>query len=209
MAVLGLYSSGYKKKKYDDGRDLSSYVFSQQVEYQNSSKYWLLPEKIHRQKNRVWKKKSDWNNRLLLNQYLSFIKVNSVRLKLPLPAMNVFLKTLSRYWQYADFRGLRHAILAKVIEKDENKGFIESAMRIRSKASWYFAFKGKDGIMKEILLRICRYHHTKRETALFCTNRSVWFCPIAFDIDNYESQLVHVFALQLAPLVFVRIGELR
>ncbi len=36
------------------------------------------------------------------------------------------------------------------------------------------------------------------------------FARLLFDIDNYESQLVHVkFALQLAPLVFVRIGELR
>lgn len=101
--------------------------------------------------------------------------------------------------------------LAKVIEKDENKGFIESAMRIRSKASQVFRFAVKMGLCQRDIAQDLSGTITQREKQHYSALTDPFdFARLLFDIDNYESQLVHVkFALQLAPLVFVRIGELR
>lgn len=101
--------------------------------------------------------------------------------------------------------------LAKVIEKDENKGFIESAMRIRSKASQVFRFAVKMGLCNRDIAQDLSGTITQREKQHYSALTDPFdFARLLFDIDQYESQLVHVkFALQLAPLVFVRIGELR
>lgn len=101
--------------------------------------------------------------------------------------------------------------LAKVIEKDENKGFIESAMRIRSKASQVFRFAVKMGLCERDIAQDLAGTITQREKNHYSALTDPFdFARLLFDIDSYESQLVHVkFALQLAPLVFVRIGELR
>lgn len=101
--------------------------------------------------------------------------------------------------------------LAKVIEKDENKGHIESAMRIRSKASQVFRFAVKMGLCERDIAQDLAGTITQREKKHYSALTDPFdFARLLFDIDNYESQLVHVkFALQLAPLVFVRIGELR
>ena len=101
--------------------------------------------------------------------------------------------------------------LAKVIEIDENKGFIESAMRIRSKASQVFRFAVKMGLCDRDIAQDLSGTITQREKSHYSALTDPFdFARLLFDIDNYESQLVHVkFALQLAPLVFVRIGELR
>ena len=101
--------------------------------------------------------------------------------------------------------------LAKVIEKDENKGFIESAMRIRSKASQVFRFAVKMGLCDRDIAQDLAGTITQRERSHYSALTDPFdFARLLFDIDNYESQLVHIkFALQLAPLVFVRIGELR
>jgi len=101
--------------------------------------------------------------------------------------------------------------LAKVIEKDEAKGYIESAMRIRSKASQVFRFAVKMGLCDRDIAQDLAGTITQREKNHYSALTDPFdFARLLFDIDNYESQLVHVkFALQLAPLVFVRIGELR
>lgn len=101
--------------------------------------------------------------------------------------------------------------LAKVIEKDENKGHIESAMRIRSKASQVFRFAVKMGLCERDVAQDLAGTITQREKNHYSALTEPFdFARLLFDIDHYESQLVHVkFALQLAPLVFVRIGELR
>ena len=101
--------------------------------------------------------------------------------------------------------------LAKVIEKDENKGFIESAMRIRSKASQVFRFAVKMGLCDRDIAQDLAGTITQREKSHYSALTDPFdFARLLFDIDNYESQLVYLkFALQLAPLVFVRIGELR
>ncbi|MCK4086097.1 integrase arm-type DNA-binding domain-containing protein [Acinetobacter radioresistens] len=101
--------------------------------------------------------------------------------------------------------------LAKVIEKDENKGHIESAMRIRSKASQVFRFAVKMGLCERDVAQDLAGTITQREKNHYSALTDPFdFARLLFDIDHYESQLVHVkLALQLAPLVFVRIGELR
>lgn len=101
--------------------------------------------------------------------------------------------------------------LAKVIEKDESKGYIESAMRLRSKASQVFRFAVKMGLCDRDIAQDLAGTITQREKSHYSALTDPFdFARLLFDIDNYESQLVHVkFALQLAPLVFVRIGELR
>lgn len=101
--------------------------------------------------------------------------------------------------------------LAKVIEKDESKGYIESAMRLRSKASQVFRFAVKMGLCDRDIAQDLAGTITQREKQHYSALTDPFdFARLLFDIDNYESQLVHVkFALQLAPLVFVRIGELR
>ncbi len=101
--------------------------------------------------------------------------------------------------------------LAKVIEKDESKGFIESAMRIRSKASQVFRFAVKMGLCQRDIAQDLSGTITQREKQHYPALTDPFdFARLLFDIDHYQSQLIQTkFALQLAPLVFVRIGELR
>jgi len=101
--------------------------------------------------------------------------------------------------------------LAKVIEKDENKGFIESAMRIRSKASQVFRFAVKMGLCQRDIAQDLSGTITQREKRHYSALTDPFdFARLLFDIDNYQAQAPqNKFALQLAPLVFVRIGELR
>lgn len=101
--------------------------------------------------------------------------------------------------------------LVKVIEKEEAKGHIENALRLRSKASQVFRFAVKRGLCERDIAADLSGTIKKREKRHYpaLTNPSD-FAKLLVDIDQYKasSELVK-FALQLAPLFFVRIGELR
>lgn len=101
--------------------------------------------------------------------------------------------------------------LIKVIEKEESKGHIENALRLRSKASQVFRFAVKRGLCERDIAADLSGTIKKREKKHYAalTNPDD-FARLLLNIDDYKasSELVKL-ALQLAPLVFVRIGELR
>ncbi|WP_269914044.1 tyrosine-type recombinase/integrase [Acinetobacter sp. HY1485] len=101
--------------------------------------------------------------------------------------------------------------LVKVIDKEESKGCIENALRIRSKASQVFRFAVKRGLCERDIAADLAGTIKRKEVKHFpaLTNPSD-FGQLLKNIDEYKanSELVK-YALKLAPLVFVRIGELR
>lgn len=101
--------------------------------------------------------------------------------------------------------------LAKAIERDENQGHIETAMRIRSKASQVFRFAVKMGFCERDIAHDLSGTITQKEKQHYPALTDPFdFAELLFNIDNYESQVPYLkYAVQLAPLVFVRIGELR
>lgn len=101
--------------------------------------------------------------------------------------------------------------LVKIIEREEAKGYIENALRIRSKASQVFRFAVKRGLCERDIAADLSGTIKRKEVRHFpaLTNPSD-FGKLLKNIDEYKtnSELVK-YALRLAPLVFVRIGELR
>lgn len=101
--------------------------------------------------------------------------------------------------------------LVKAIEKEENKGFIENAKRMRSKASQVFRFAVKRGLCeRDVAHDLIGTIKKKERTHYPALTDPFDFARLLVDIDGYKAQSVSVkYALKLAPLVFVRIGELR
>lgn len=101
--------------------------------------------------------------------------------------------------------------LAKALEKEENKGFIENARRMRSKASQVFRYAVRMGLCERDVAHDLIGTIKQKETQHYPALTDPFdFARLLISIDSYKAQSESVkSALKLAPLVFVRIGELR